>query len=54
MPKGIKGFQKGHQFFKGGEKGWFKKGESRYPEVQFKKGNAETARIGGLTAWRKH
>lgn len=32
MPKGIyqrtsnNGFQKGHKFFKGGEKGWFKKG----------------------------
>lgn len=25
MPKGLQGFQKGHSFYKGGEKGWFKK-----------------------------
>ena len=26
MPKGLRGFQKGHSKFKGVEKGWFKKG----------------------------
>jgi hypothetical protein len=25
MPKGVKGFQKGHPVYKGAEKGWFKK-----------------------------
>ena len=29
MPKGIKGFQKGHPFHKGGEKNWFKKGQPK-------------------------
>ena len=35
MPKGLKGFQKGHKFYKGGEKGWFKTGhkDTRSPEV---------------------
>jgi hypothetical protein len=27
MPKGKQGFQKGHETFKGAEKGWFKKGD---------------------------
>lgn len=47
MPKGIKGFQKGHKLFKGSEKGWFKKGhkviggfkKGHISEVPFKKGH---------------
>ena len=38
MPKGKKGFQKGHKFFSGGEKNWFKKGEPS-KGIAFKKGN---------------
>ena len=38
MPKGKKGFQKGHKFFPGGEKNWFKKGEPS-KGVVFKKGD---------------
>ncbi len=36
MPKGIRGFQKGHPIFKGSEKGWFKKGF--HPSTEIKKG----------------
>lgn len=33
------GYQIGHKFFEGSEKGWFKKGESANPATQFKKGH---------------
>lgn len=33
MPKGLKGFQKGHLFFFGGEKGWFKLGHKPTKEA---------------------
>ena len=36
MPKGIKGFQKGHPVFAGAEKGWLKKGT--LSGTPFKKG----------------
>lgn len=52
MPKGIykriiginhfpekQGFQKGHPFYKGVEKGWFKKGTHPSPKTEFKKRN---------------
>jgi len=42
MPKGIKGFQKGHKFHKGGEKGWFKKGQ---PSGQLGRKMSEEAKI---------
>ena len=38
MPKGLRGFQKGHKLFKGVEKGWFKKGIQNNPNGGFKKG----------------
>lgn len=41
MPIGIKGFQKGHPFYKGAEKGWFLKGiiPINGIETRFKKGH---------------
>lgn len=38
-------FKKGHKFYKGGEKGWFKKGEKAKNWNGFKK---------GLTPWNKN
>lgn len=32
-------FTKGHPFYKGGEKGWFKKGHHSSPKTEFKKGH---------------
>jgi len=51
MPKGIKGFQKGHKPFPGIEKGQFKEGV--YQGFGFKKGDTEAARKGALSAWKQ-
>ena len=53
MPKGLKGFQKGHKPFPGIEKGQFKKGQSLYPEYQFKKGDKEPSKKGTASLWKQ-
>jgi len=55
MPKGIKGFQKGHEFF-GDKKNLFRKGEHLSPKTEFKKGehpSKETEFKKGMTPWNK-
>ena len=49
------GYQKGHPFYEGGEKGWFKEGEHRSPATEFKKGQiaSETAFKKGNIPWNK-
>lgn len=45
MPKGLKGYQKGHKPFPGIEKGWFQRGMHPSSETEFKK---------GLVPWNKN
>ena len=47
MPRGKKGFQKGHPTFKGVEKGWFKKDTHPNSNTEFKKGNKPWNWLGG-------
>lgn len=43
MPKGMKGFQRGHKRLKRTTKGDFKKGQHASPKTEFKKGNISTS-----------
>ena len=56
MPEGIKGFQKGHHFYKGGEKGWFKKGYQPSKESRQKIKDALTGKKRPLFSdeWKRH